>query len=66
MATIIGFYHESDIETPQIKNKNHETERPNNNSGYSWKKSYQKSIKNSNIKYKAIILLMSSSGMGSC
>ncbi len=65
MATIMGFYHEFEIETPRIKTKNHETRERTTTEDIVGKKHIQKALKKSNIKYRAIILLMISSGMGS-
>lgn len=65
MATIVGFYQEFDIETPKIKLKNHETRKRTTSQDIVGKKHIKKALKKSNIKYTAIILLMSGSGMGS-
>lgn len=65
MATIMGFYQEFDIDTPKIKMKNHETREKTTFQDIVGKKHIKKAFKKSNIKYRAIILLMSGSGMGS-
>lgn len=65
MATIMGFYQEFDIDTPKIKMKNHETREKTTFQDIVGKKHIKKALKKSNIKYRAIILLMSGSGMGS-
>lgn len=65
MATIKGFYHEHDIDTPRIKIKNREERQRITTDDIVGKGHIKKALKRSNIKYRAIILLMSSSGMGS-
>ena len=65
MATVMGFYQECDIETPKIKLKNHETRERTTSQDIVGKKHIKEVLKKSNIKYTAIILLMSGSGMGS-
>lgn len=65
MATVKGFYHELDIETPRIRIKNREHKQRITTDDIVGKKHIKKALKHSNIKYRAIILLMSSSGMGS-
>ena len=64
MATIIGFYNEFELDTPHIKIKNNETKERTTNQDIVGKKHIKKILKKSNIKYRSIILLMSSSGMG--
>jgi len=65
MATVKGFYHEHDIDTPRIRIKNREKKQRITTDDIVGKKHIKEALKHSNIKYRAIILLMSSSGMGS-
>jgi integrase len=65
IAVIMGFYHEHEIDTPRIKIKNHELKQQITTNDIVGKKHIKKALKISNVKYRAIILLMSSSGMGS-
>jgi integrase len=65
MATIKGFYHEFDIETPRIKIKDHAQKERITTKDIVGKEHIKNALKHANIKYRALILLMSSSGMGS-
>jgi integrase len=64
MATIKGFYHEFDIETPRIKIKDLEEKERTTTEDIVGKDHIKQSLKYTNIKYKALILMMSGSGMG--
>lgn len=64
MATIKGFYTEFDIDKPRIKLKDHEERQRTTTQDIVGKKHIKQALKHANIKYKAIILMMSSSGMG--
>lgn len=64
-SSIKSFYRNSEIELPQISiNSRSELKRARNESIPS-KKDIRKALKHCKFKYQAIILLMSSSGMGS-
>jgi integrase len=64
MATIKGFYHECDIDTPRIKIKDLEEKERTTTEDIVGKQHIKRSLKYANIKYKALILMMSGSGMG--
>ena len=64
MSTIITFYHDFDIETPKIKIKTNTNSKLITTNDIVRKEHILKLLEHCNLKYKAIILLMSSSGMG--
>ncbi len=64
MSTIISFYREFDIETPRIKIKTNTNSKLITTSDIVTREHILKLLEHCNLKYKSIILLMSSSGMG--
>jgi len=65
ITTIKAFYNEFEIELPKIRCKFHDEKELLTTETIITKKHIKKVLKYANIKYKAIILLMMSSGMGS-
>ena len=65
MATVKSVYREFEIELPRIRLKNDEDEVLITTDDIIKKEHIIKAIKHCNLKYKAIIILMMSSGMGS-
>lgn len=64
MTTIRSFYNEYEIELPRNRAKTNKKKRMLTTDDIVGKKHILKSLEHCNLKYKAIILLMSSSGMG--
>ncbi|WP_414469453.1 tyrosine-type recombinase/integrase [Methanobacterium sp. ACI-7] len=64
MTTIRSFYSSMEIELPNVSCNIKETEQLVTTNDIPSKKHIRKALKYSNIKYRAIILLMMSSGMG--
>lgn len=65
MATVKSVYREFEIELPRIRLKNNEDETLITTDDIIQKEHIIKALKHCNLKYKAIIILMMSSGMGS-
>lgn len=65
MTTIRSFYSSMEIELPKVSSNIKETEQLVTINDIPTKEHIRKALKHSNIKYRAIILLMMSSGMGS-
>ncbi len=64
MTTIQSFYREYDIELPKIRIKSHDKNNMVTTDDIVKREHILKALDHCNLKYKAIILLMSSSGMG--
>ena len=64
MTTIRSFYNEYEIELPRNRTKTNKKRKIVTTDDIVGKKHILKSLEHCNLKYKAIILLMSSSGMG--
>ena len=64
-AIVRSFYEEYEIQLPKTRSKQSKTEYNETINDIPTKDDIKKAVKHSNLKYQAIILLMSSSGMGS-
>ena len=64
MITVRSFYSEFEIEIPKIRLKHENTKRMITTDDIVGKKHILRALEHCNLKYKSIILLMSSSGMG--
>ncbi len=64
-AIVKSFYEEYEIQLPKTRSKQSKTERNETINDIPTKDDIKKAVQHSNLEYQAIILLMSSSGMGS-
>ena len=64
MITVRSFYNEFDIEIPKIRLKQENNKRMITTDDIVGKEHILRALEHCNLKYKAILLLMSSSGMG--